>query len=272
MDIAGMWFFRKVRWYWWLAGVVAAAIFIIDLAGAVRPSILSAAACTTELFRQRPDAQSVLAQNRDTIIHQARIRDLPATLLAAILVDHQRPQTRSKDVTDCMGSALGANLSLGLMQMRMGTAAQLDGNSLMELPARDFRTLRKDLRESETNITYAARELRSLLDRSIRSPGINAPQLLNDPKTMAILVSEFRAGRTPAARAKARLAIRAFSTLDLMHNGTLTGFEFEDEDSERVKAGILEYLRHINCDSGIFNESACTSWLRRHPDETSPKN
>lgn len=261
-----LWRRKPSRWRLWLAGLMVAAIAVVDLAGLVRPSVVSAAACTKLLFEERPAVMTVLALHRDSIIHQARQHDLPSSLLAAILVDHQRPQTRGNDYSDCLGSALGANLSLGLTQMRMGTAAELDGESFTELSAAQYRTLRARLMQPESNIEYEARELRSLLDRSIRSPGISAPELLDDPATIAILVSEYRAGRMPTANSKTRLGIRAFSTLELMQNGTMPGFEYESDDPERVKAGIGTYLRNIHCESGIFNEGACAGWLQQHPD------
>ena len=81
-------------------------VLAVDLMRVVRPSGLSAAACTATLFRPKPDTQSLVARYRD---------------------------------------ALGANLSLGLGQLRLSTAARLDGKSWETLSASEYRDIRSRL-------------------------------------------------------------------------------------------------------------------------------
>jgi hypothetical protein len=245
-----------------LAGVIC-AFLAADLLRWMKPSALSAMACTTTLFRGKTDAAQLLARYRQRIIEQAALHDLPAVLVAAVLVDHQNQQTSTREFTDCFGSALGANLSLGLAQMRIGTAAQLDGLSLPNLTAVQFRELRARLRNPDLNIAYEARELRALMERAIRYPGMSAAALLQDPAAMALLVSEYRGGRQPTTASKSRLTINAFTTLDLMRGDTLSGFDTQGEDPAHAKELIREYLNDIYCHSEIFNESACQRWQQR---------
>ena len=154
------------------------------------------------------------------------------------------------------------NLSLGLAQMRLSTAAQNDGNLLSDLSASEYRQLRSRLLQPESNIAYAARELRALKERAIRFPGMQAPELLHNPEAMALLISEYRKGRMPTAAARSRLSINAFSTLGLMQDGTLAQFDRPEENPELARSRIRAYLSQIYCQSGMFNERACSNWLR----------
>ncbi len=248
-----------------LLGVILLALVAADLMRWVKPSGLSALACTTTLFRRNPDTDQLLALHRDAIIQESARHDLPSVLLAAVIVDHQNQQSLSGNLTDCLGSAVGVNLSLGLAQIRLGTAAQNDGRLLTDLSASEYRQLRSRLLNPDSNITYAARELRALRERPIRYPGMGATELLHNPEAMALLISEYRKGRMPTAAARSGLNINAFSTLGLMQDGTLAQFDRPEEDPALARALIREYLTRIYCQSGMFNERACRDWQETSP-------
>jgi hypothetical protein len=180
-------------------GIVLIAALSADMARLVRPSGLSAAACTPILFRKAMDEPQFIETARSAIIRESESNDLPSLLVAAIAVDHRRQLTPHRAFTDCFGSALGADLSLGPAQIRMSTAAQLDGKSLSTMSATAHRELRAMLLETNANISYETRELRALLERQHRSPGISASALLNSPATMALLITEYRSGRMPTS-------------------------------------------------------------------------
>jgi hypothetical protein len=63
---------------------------------------------------------------------------------------------------------LGADFSLGMAQIRLSTAARIDGAPLENLPASEYRDLRSQFLKPEENIAYEARELRVLLDQENR--------------------------------------------------------------------------------------------------------
>jgi hypothetical protein len=245
-----------------LLGALLLALVAADLMQWVKPSGLSALACTPALFRGNPDTVRLLDLHRDAITQQAALHELPSALVAAVIVDHQNQQSLSGNLSDCVGSAVNVNLSLGLAQMRLSTAAQNDGNLLSDLSASEYRQLRSRLLKPESNIAYAARELRALKERAIRFPGMPASELLHNPEAMALLISEYRMGRMPTAAARSRLSINAFSTLGLMQDGTLAQFDRPDENPELARSRIRAYLSQIYCQSDMFNESACGDWLR----------
>jgi hypothetical protein len=221
----------------------------------VRPSALSAVACTRLLFHEPTNATQLVLQLGDTIVRQSRSYDLPGTLVAAVIVDHQRQLTPYRAFTDCFGSALGADLSLGPAQLRMSTAAELDGRVFTGMSARQFRELRAQLLDPESNVAYEVRELRALLDRQHRAPGISASALANSPAVMALLITEYRSGRMASASADSRIGANAIRTLSVMQDGTLARFEDPDSDVIGIRAAIGEYLERVRCESGSFNRT-----------------
>lgn len=241
------------------------AVLLVDLGRWTRTSATSALACTGVLFHGRTLTARLLATHHDVVIEAASRQNLPATLLAAIIADHQNQQTLSGDFSDCVGSALGVNLSLGVSQIRISTAAQVDERDYAQLPPDAFRELRRRLLAPATNIDYAARELRALLDRPSRSPGIAAAALLQDPAAMALLVSEYRKGRMPGPALGRPLNINAFSTLELMQDGSLAQFDSPALDPERSRSAIRGYLDQIYCRSDLFNPDTCGRWQARLP-------
>ncbi len=89
--------------------VCVIALVSADLFRWVRPSGMSAVACTTILFQKKERPAHLLELHGATIADQASRQNLPASLLAAVIVDHQNQQTVSGDFSDCAGSALGVN-------------------------------------------------------------------------------------------------------------------------------------------------------------------
>lgn len=239
-------------------------LLAVDLMQAVRPSGLAAAACAATLFRSKPDAQSLVARYRDAIADQARRYDLPAELVAAIVVDHQSQLSSYRAFTDCLGSALGANLSLGLAQVRLSTGARLDGKRLGQLSGSEYRALRSRLLDPESNIAYAARELRALRDRPNRYPGMPADALIDRPDAMALLITEYRMGRLSTSSETSRLGINAFSALGLIEDGTLDRFGRNVNDTRRMRAASRAYLTDVYCRRGMFNQGVCDHWQRAH--------
>jgi hypothetical protein len=253
-----------------LAAVLLAAfvgLIALDLLQVFRPSGVAALACTTQLFSGpvrsgQADADALVLEYRDAVSEQAGQNDLPPELVAAVIVNHQAHMSSFRRFTDCFGSALGANLSLGLAQLRLGTAALLDGTMLDALSPGEFRRLRAALLEPDSNIAYEARELRALLEREHRYPGMSAAELIHEPFVMALAISEYRSGRRATASEDSRLNAEAFNALRLIKDDTLYRFGRDRGDVERIQASIGEYLDSVYCDSGIFNAGVCEAWRR----------
>jgi hypothetical protein len=201
-------------------------------------------------------------QFRDRISKSAERYDLPAELVAAVIVNHQAKISSRDRFTDCVGSALGADVSVGLAQVRLSTAARLDGAELEGLTASEYRGLRSRLLDPEQNIAYQARELRALLEQEHRFPGIGAQALIHDPYVMALLVTEYRIGRLETPNGSSRLSGAAFDALRWIEQGSVDLFDRIPAEMAQIRSEVRAYLRHIYCDSGIFNSSACEAWTR----------
>lgn len=240
-------------------GIALIAALTVDLAQLVKPSGLSAASCVPILFRKAMGEPQFIETARSAINRESASNDLPSLLVAAIAVDHRRQLTRYRAFTDCFGSAFGADLSLGPAQMRMSTAAELDGQSFSAMSATAHRGLRARLLDTNTNISYETRELRALLERKNRSPGISASELLNDPATMALLITEYRSGRMPTAEEKSPVGANALRTLRILHDDALAPFRGRDFDSARIQAEIEAYFSAIRCKSGKSNRACARS-------------
>jgi hypothetical protein len=163
--------------------------------------------------------------------------------------------TRRRAFTDCFGSALGADLSLGPAQIRMSTAARLNDQSFSTLSARAHRALRAELLETNANISYEARELRALLERQHRSPGMPASALLSSPAKMALLITEYRSGRMPTMEEDSRVGANALRTLRLLQDDALAPFRGPDLDIAHIQAEIETYFAAARCKSGMSNRA-----------------
>jgi hypothetical protein len=234
-------------------GILLCAALALDLARLVKPSGLSAALCVPSLLGRATDETKFVETVRSTIIRESKTNDLPSLLVAAIAVDHRRQLTRYRAFTDCLGSALGADLSLGPAQIRMSTAAQLDGQSFATMSASAHRKLRAKLLEANTNISYESRELRSLLERKHRSPEVSASALLGNPATMALLITEYRSGRMSTTEENSPVGENALRTLRLLQDDVLAPFRAPGFDVARSQAEIEAYFVAIRCKSGKSN-------------------
>jgi hypothetical protein len=123
----------------------------------------------------------------------------------------------------------------------MSTAAQLDGQSLSTMSATAHRRLRALLLETNANISYETRELRALLERQHRSPGISASALLNSP-----------------------VGANALRTLRLLQDDALAPFRGRDFDAARMQAEIEVNFSAVRCKSGKSNR-ACAQDSRSSP-------
>jgi hypothetical protein len=242
----------------------AIALLVADATRAIRPSMMSATGCIGVLFAESPEAIDLVRRYQDKIAAEAAKNDLPPELLAAVIINHQAYQPVARRLSDCLGSALGANLSLGLAQIRISTAAQLDGRHVRDLSPSEFRELRLALLSPEKNIAYQGREMRFLLDRKNRFPGLGADALIHDPFKMALLITEYRMGAANTASQTSRLSAAAFTALGILEEETLTMFARDPSDVIRIRGSILEYLESVYCHSGIFNEGVCDDWQSSH--------
>lgn len=255
----------KIRRIVILAGIgVLICLAVIAVAGnarLVRPDILSALACMPRLFDGNTFDHEALARYRDTLTTEAEAFGMPPELLAAVIIGHQRYQTPLRNFTDCAGSALGYNLSLGLAQVRLSTAVENGDRYMDDVSHGEFHKIRSELLASRTNIRHAARELRALLERENRFPGITSGALLEDPYKVALLLSEYRAGWKDTPADSSRQSANAFADMQLLLGDEVFLFGMSTARVNRLQLDVREYLDHIYCDSGIFNSGVCDGWL-----------
>ena len=82
-----------------IAAGLLGALAVADAMQLARPSGLAAAACTMELVRGKPDADALVARYESTIREQAKEKDLPPELLAAVIANHQAYMTTFRRFT-----------------------------------------------------------------------------------------------------------------------------------------------------------------------------
>lgn len=247
------------RWKILVPVVCLAAFIAAEKLAFLGTDSISAIACTKELIRARPEPAAVIQRFREPISTEARRHDLPPELLAAIIYSHQAGLTSFRAFTDCAGSAMGSDLSLGLGQIRISTAAGNDGILSAALSARRFRQYRTILLDPLQNIGHLAREVRLLLDRGNRFPGIAAGELVHNAHAMALVLSEYRMGRQGAGSNTARIGASGLWDLGHMERGDVYIFGRDAPEVQRIQEGVRRYLDHAYCEKGIFKPEVCAA-------------
>lgn len=256
------------RWRFLLPAACLLTWIGAEKAALIRTDSLAAAGCATHLFSKQPDGAEVVARNRAAIAAEAQRQDLPPEMLAAIVFGHQRGLTPFRTFTDCAGSALGADLSLGPAQVRISTAAKADGLDPDAIPPRQFKAYRAALIDPARNIAYQALELRQILDLDNRFPGLTAEALIRDPAAMGILMSEYRFGRQEADRADVRVGSAALWDLQHMLEQGVFVFGRGDAEAASIRTDIRAYLDGKYCGEAPLTNSACAWWQARAQDLT----
>jgi hypothetical protein len=246
----------------WIFPVLATCLLVFVAAeqfNLIRTDSISAITCTKELF-SKPTETEILDQNKNTILLEAGNYDLPPELLAVIIYSHQRQLTTYRGFTDCAGSAISADLSLGLAQIRISTAISNDGLDYDSITHATFKKYRAALLDPHQNIRYQASELRHLLERDNRFPGITSGELIKNPFAMTLLMSEYRAGRQTATSNESRLSGNAIHDLRHMLGNDIYLFSRNSTDIIQIQNEIREFLEYIYCDRGTFNSGVCEDW------------
>jgi hypothetical protein len=252
--------YRSRRWMIYMPAICLILFVLAEKFNLLKTDSLVAAACTKELFLAKPHESAILAQYKNVIATEAQQYDLPSELLAAIIYSHQTTLTPFRKFTDCAGSALGYDFSLGLAQIRISNAVTNDRLHFASMAPGTFKNYRSVLLDPAQNIKYQAKELRLLLERGSRFPGITSEEVIHAPFIMALLMSEYRMGRQEAESIASKLSANAFWDLRLMQGNSVYIFDRNMADSVQIQNNIREYLDYIYCKSSIFNSSTCDDW------------
>jgi hypothetical protein len=253
----------------WGAAFVGACLLVFLAAGRwhlIRADGLALAACLPGLAGVALDEDAIIRQHRDAILAASRRYDLPPEVLAAIIRGHQRGLTTFRRFTDCAGSALGADLSLGLAQIRVSTAVSRDKLKVDPVSAANFGRYRAALLDPDTNIEYEARELRQLLDRGNRYPGIAGESLVRDPFVMALLMSEYRAGPENKDAKDSRVGATGLRDLRQMLADGVYIFGRDEAETSLIRRQVFRFLEY--CHGARVYRRACDDWRR---DSVSPE-
>ena len=251
--------FRWIKPAAFVLAVCFGAVVTVERLNVFRTDSLAALSCATLLVSHRPEGLATVREHRSSIVRSASEFDLPPELLAANVVSHEEGLTPFRAFTDCAGSAMGANLSLGPAQVRISTAALAEGRRYQSLSPAEFKAYRRDLLTPARNIWFQARELRHLLARTREHAEIDADTLIESPAVMARVISDYREGTADPDRVSGY----ALGTLQLLLDDEVYAYERSEADRDRVQARIDGYLEHIYCRSGMFNTSTCEAWLQR---------
>lgn len=229
-------------------------------AGVIRADGLAAAACASELARPHDDLQSVLRRHREAFVSEAAHVNLPPEFLAAVVADHHAALTPFRRFTDCAGSALGRDVSLGAAQVRISTAVQIDGASFGAISNRTFQDYRARLLTPGENIRFQAKEVRDLLDRHAQSGPLHPEGLIHDPEAMARLITAYRVGRLPPSTDPDVRRASAVSTLRFLYSGSIEFVDRPQAEVARIKKGIETHLTHLNCETRNSTPQTCQEW------------
>lgn len=238
-------------------GLVLSAV-MANRVGVLKADVLSATTCTGELFHRQEGLESVLNRYRTAFILEAEQAGIPAEFLAAIVADHHAALTSARRFTDCAGSALGADLSLGPAQVRISTAVGIDGANYDSISIGTFHQTRLKLLDPGNNIRYQARVLRFFLDRQTQGSPLDAEGLVHDPATMARLVTEYRVGRLPESFDSDVRRSSAESTLRFMHAAEF--FNRPSEEVMQIRKLIEDHLTYLNCEARNSTSATCQEW------------
>ena len=247
----------------WGATIAGACLILFVAAGRlhlIRADALALAVCPLELAGGMPDEDTVIRQHTDAVLSAARRHDLPPEVLAAIIRGHQRGLTPIRRFTDCAGSALGADLSLGLAQIRVSTAVSGDRLDAHPVSPANFGRFRAALLNPETNIEYEARQLRQLLERDTRFPGITSEALVRDPFAMALLMSEYRAGPDHRGAKASRIGMTGLGDLRHMLEDGVFVFGRDDAETALIQDQVFRYLDETYCRGERRLRWGCDQW------------
>ena len=226
--------------------------------GVLKADVLAAAACTAELLHQQVELEDVLHRHRSAFIVEAKQANLPPELLAAIVADHHAALTVVRRFTDCAGSALGADLSLGPAQVRISTAVRIDAASYDSISTHTFHRYRSSLLDPGENIRYQARVLRSLLDRYALPSPPDADGLIQDPTSMPRMITEYRGGSLPASFDPDVRRSSAVSTLRFLYAAEF--FNRPSAEVVRIRKLIEDHLTYLNCETRNSTPATCQEW------------
>jgi hypothetical protein len=253
------------RWILLVLLICSVALVTTEKLDFLKTDTLAAALCTRELFSAKQNELTIVSSHKKTIASAAGRYDLPPELLAANIYGHQSDLPPLRKFTDCAGSAMGRDLSLGLAQIRISTAANNDGRKSADLSPADYKRYRALLLDPVRNTEYQAKEFRQLAERDGRFPGVSAEAMIHDPFVMALLISEYRLGRQETPSAASKLSGHAFWDLRLLLTDAVQLFGRDSADIAQIKAKVKDYLEQVYCDGRIFNVKACDAWHRALP-------
>lgn len=254
---------RQGLWIGAIAGVCLLLFLASGKLHLIRTDGIRLAACPLQLAAGRTDADGVILRRRDAIVSASRRHGLPPEMVAAIIHGHQPGLTPFRRLTDCAGSALGADLSLGPAQIRISTAASGDGLATNPLSPADFARYRAALLNPDTNIEYQARELRRLLERDVRFPGITGEELVRNPRAMALLMSEYRAGPQNAEAEDSRIGMTGLRDLRHMLVDGVYVFGRGEAETALIRDRVFWYLDDAYCDGDVV--WFCNEWRSSAP-------
>jgi len=180
------------------------------------------------------DLIQFIRDNNHYIKSSAGQYELPPEFLASVLYREKSKENSSNRLSDCVTSIWGYDASLGDGQIKISAAAKSDGKNYNELKEKERLEYRGILLKTSGNIEYVARNLRFLVDRPNRKPGIQAEELIKDPHLMAVIATEYNSGPKNSTLEEANPNIAGYDVIA----GLLQNFQF----FEMFGNGLRHYL------------------------------
>jgi len=208
---------------------------------------LSAPDISRDIGKRDVDIYNFLKQYAPDIKAAAQRDGLPDIYVASFIVSENYNRNKFEDLKDVLGYNLGKNVSLGSGQVKMRTAAGLDG--ITEKLSREQREIYRARLEEDPieGINYISKYLASLKNRPNRFPNFSAEEFANDYRAMGITGSEYMIGPTDSPLDKAEINYYGANLLTIMTKPYLAEmFATKPLPGEKVEAFLMENIQSID--------------------------
>lgn len=165
------------------------------------------------------DALDFLEKYKDTIAREAEDNGLPKEFVASVIYAEKSATSGfSERMGDWVNSIFNADGTYGPCQVKLSTALFLDGKiKTMEEMDKISDDVKKEyikkLYDPAAGINYASRYLAYLKNRKNRYPSLAKDELLQNPRAMAILATEYNLGEKNSAADEARFSYYGYNVI-----------------------------------------------------------
>jgi len=215
------------------------------------------------LHTQWDDNHNILnfiSQNKEEFEQSAKKYDMHPQFLAAVYYFEKMEGNPLDTIANSAIFGTLLNNSIGDGNIKISTAQLVDGGRYSRLNIRKNLGYAHELTQTSSNIDYAAKILRHMLNRKKRFPDISAEELMKNPKAMALAATEYNKGYTLNPLEKAEPNLRGFKVIAaLAENSPLYGIfgrgsknegrlmsQYLEANTDLIEKSIARYKKEFN--------------------------